>query len=96
MGAYNSTRVAKSWNIDLPNAKEIEITFDWIDTEKVYDKIRVFENFDGSGALVSILYGKRTKPTTIKVKSSGAFISFTTTTSKGIGEGFTASYKAIY
>ena len=64
-------------------------------TERYRDKVKIYEEVDGSGALVGVFHGAHTQvPTRFVVRSNGALVSFKTD-SWNTNTGFTIRYRGI-
>ncbi len=62
-----STRQA--WSIEIPHtalsssrssSMDIVISFSRFETERVFDRVKVFEHSDGTGAMIAVLHGGKT------------------------------------
>jgi hypothetical protein len=89
----------KMWSIAprIDVGTEIEgitITFTRIDTQRHRDTIRIYENADGTGALVAVLHGHYSEPVIVPVMSSGALVVFTSESSGSQIQGFEAQFVA--
>jgi hypothetical protein len=92
-------REYREWSIS-PNPKltqEIDgilIHFSRFDTESYRDTVRIYENADGTGALVAVLHGSYPEGVSIKVKAPGALVVFKSD-SQVERSGFTATYSIL-
>ena len=87
----------KAWSI-VPSSdnenKQLIIHFTKFSTERFRDKVKIYEQEDGQGALIAVLHGNQI-PDDIILTTSSAYILFTSDYSDSIDSSFHACYSWI-
>lgn len=90
-----SNNYRESWTLHAENPTYgLMIHFQKFSTQKIWDRVRIYEGAEGQGALIAVIHGEKREPFDILVNGPAAYVVFTSDSSVN-DSGFQAIYTSV-